>query len=63
MNKSEAGRKGGLKTLEKYGREYLSEIGRRGAAALWEKYQLVPVNMTEFAIVDRKTGKIVARHS
>ena len=34
MTRSEAGRLGGLRTVERHGREHMSAIGRRGFAAL-----------------------------
>lgn len=59
MNKSEAGRLGGKRTFEKYGSDHMRAIGKRGALVFHAKYQLVPVHMSEFAIVDRLTGKVV----
>ena len=35
---SEAGRKGGLKVLRKRGKEYFSQIGRKGQAAMRRKH-------------------------
>jgi hypothetical protein len=55
-----AGRKGGLRTVEKHGREYMSEIGKRGAATLWRRYHLRPVDVSGWALVDRETGKVKA---
>lgn len=60
VDKSAAGRLGGKKTLEVYGKEYYSELGRRGAAAFWEKYYLVPVNLTQFAIVRKIDNRVVS---
>ena len=38
MTVSEAGRKGGLKVLRKRGKEYFSQIGRKGQAAMRRKH-------------------------
>lgn len=59
MTKSEAGRLGGLTTSRRYGKIYMREIARRGAAMFWKKYRLSPIGMANFAIVDRQTNKIV----
>lgn len=37
MTRQEAGRKGGLATLAKHGKEHMQEIGRKGFAATREK--------------------------
>ena len=57
--KRQAGRLGGLKTLERRGREYFSTIGKRGADAFHKRYRLEPVYQNDFAIVRRETGEIV----
>lgn len=59
--KSECGRLGGLVILEKYGREYLRELGRKGAVALHKKYNLVPNGTSDFVLVDRQTNKIISK--
>lgn len=59
MTKQDAGRLGGLKTVEKYGNKYMSLLGRRGALAFHNKYKLVPIELNNFAIVNRKTGTMV----
>ena len=56
MNKTEAGRLGGLKTANKYGNEYMSILAKRGAIAFHAKYKLVPIDLNNFAIVNRVTG-------
>lgn len=60
MTKKQAGRKGGLSTFQKYGREYMRNIGRRGAQTFWKRYSLKPVGTSHFAIVCRNTNKMVA---
>jgi general stress protein YciG len=59
MNKQQAGQKGGRVTVAKHGREHMQTIGRRGAAVTWTRYQLSPVGQTEYALVERATGRIV----
>ena len=63
MTKKEAGKLGGKATAEKYGRKYMRDIGSRGGYALHEKYSLQPYCTYDFALVDRVTGKTVARLS
>lgn len=58
MNKSQAGRKGGLTTLAKYGPGHFSTIGRKGAAAFHARYMLIPFNLSDFVIMDRKTLQV-----
>lgn len=58
--KAQAGRAGGLATVRKHGREHMAKIGRRGGQVTHERYSLAPVNLSHFAMVDRKTGKIKA---
>ena len=53
------GSKGGKATVEKYGREYMKELAKRGAAALWKKYRKVPIRQAEYALVNRETNEIV----
>jgi general stress protein YciG len=58
--RKEAGRKGGLATVRKHGRGHMAAIGRRGGEVTHERYSLAPVNLSHFAMVDRRTGKIKA---
>jgi hypothetical protein len=55
-----AGRRGGLATLAKHGLEHFREIGKKGARAFWLKYELLPVGLSQFAIVRRDSCEIVA---
>jgi hypothetical protein len=55
-----AGRMGGLATVNKHGKEHMAAIGKKGAAALYKKYQLVPAAMTGWALISRETGAVVA---
>lgn len=59
MNTKQRARLGGVAIREKYGMEYLRELGRRGALAYWKKYRLVPVGISEWHIVNRETGEVV----
>ena len=60
MTKSEAGRKGGNQTLRKHGVEHFQRIGARGAKTTWSRYGLKPVGTSQFAMVHRESGVIVA---
>lgn len=59
MKRREWGRRGGRATVKKYGREHMSKIGKRGAAAFHRLYALQPVGLNDFAIVKRKDTRIV----
>ena len=58
MTKREAGRRGGLATVAKYGRGYMRELGRRGAAALYSRYDILPAGTSGWAMVEKATGKV-----
>ena len=58
MNKQQAGSKGGRATVERHGREHMQQIGRRGAEVTWTRYSLSPYGLTQYAMVERATGKI-----
>jgi hypothetical protein len=58
--KQNAGRKGGLATLKKYGKRYFKRLGKWGAHRMHAIYKLTPVDLNDFALVNRETGKIVA---
>jgi hypothetical protein len=58
MTKAEAGRLGGISTLQKNGAEYMAGLARKGAEALHKKYRLVPIGQNDFALVERETGKV-----
>lgn len=53
-SKSEAGRMGGQATVTKHGREHMAKIGKLGAAVLWQRYQLIPWQLTKFKLVKRE---------
>ena len=58
--RSKAGRRGGRSTLTKYGVDHFREIGKRGASVFHKRYRLEPVNISNFAIVNRETGEVKA---
>jgi hypothetical protein len=60
QNKQTAGQKGGLATLARYGPAHMRRIGQRGAARFWELYTTRPAGMSDFAIVKRETGEVIA---
>lgn len=60
QKKRTAGRLGGLATVRKYGSDHMREIGRRGAAATWRRYNLLPIGIGGYAMVERDTGAVVA---
>jgi len=59
MTKSQAGRLGGLSTVRKYGRSYMSMIGKRGAKAFHQRYKIAPAGTSYYLIVEKETGKII----
>jgi len=59
MNKKQAaGSKGGKVTVSRHGAEHMQTIGKRGAAGTWARYTLKPVNQSQYAMIERETGKI-----
>ncbi|MDX9690747.1 MAG: hypothetical protein RBT70_09890 [Alphaproteobacteria bacterium] len=61
MNKKkQAGRRGGMTTLARHGRDHFSRIGKRGAAAFWKAYRLQPYGIGDYAVVKIANGAIVA---
>ena len=58
MTKKQAGQIGGRATVALYGRGYMREIGRRGAATTWTRYYLAPIGQTQYALVERATNQI-----
>jgi len=39
----------------------MSEIGRRGAAVLYERYRHIPYGVSGWALIDRETEQVKAR--
>jgi len=58
--RSEAGCRGGLATLAKYGADHFKKIGAEGARVFWKRYRFEPVGMDDFAIVRRDNHAVVA---
>jgi len=58
--RAEAGRKGGLKTVKRYGKRYMRRLGKWGAHRMHATYQLTPVDRNDFALVHRETGEVKA---
>lgn len=58
ITKAQAGRLGGLATVAKHGPAHMAAIGRRGAAALWARYDLAPAGLTGWALIERETGAV-----
>jgi hypothetical protein len=60
MNKQDAGRKGGLATVERYGSDHMAEIGLRGATSLWKRCFLMKLGTSNWALVEKGTNHIVS---
>lgn len=60
MTKAEAGRLGGKATVKKYGKDHMADIGQKGAEATWTRYKMLPVNTSQYAMVEIETNRIVA---
>jgi general stress protein YciG len=59
MNKREAGKLGGLATFKKHGRTHMQDIGTKGAQTTWTRYSKAPYGLTQYALVERATNKII----
>lgn len=53
-------RKAGKALVAKYGVDYMRAIGRRGAARFYQLYHWSPIAQSQFALVERATGKVIA---
>ena len=51
---------GGRSTVQRYGPQHMSKIGKKGAAVTWQRYHLMPYGIGDFAMVDEQTGTIKA---
>ena len=60
QKRSEAGRRGGMRTLEKHGIDHFKKIGAIGAQVLHQRYRLAPVGQDNFALVNRQTNEVKA---
>lgn len=60
LTKAECAALGGKAVYKKRGRDYMAQIGKKGATATWTKYSLQPVGFNDFAMVNKETGVQVA---
>ncbi len=60
MKRAIAGSKGGRTTVQRHGIEYMRRLGKWGAHRMHSTYDLVPVELNDFALVNRETGAIKA---
>lgn len=60
VKKKEAGRRGGLSTLKRYGVEHYRRLGKWGAHVMHVTYRLEPCGLNDFAIVHRETNEVKA---
>lgn len=54
-----AGRKGGQAVFKKYGSDYMSQIGKKGAEVFHSLYYVQPVGIKSWVIVGKKGNDIV----
>ncbi len=59
-SKKSAGALGGQTTLAKYGAKHFQQIGKRGAAVTWQRYELRPAGVSDFAMIRKDTGEVIA---
>ncbi len=57
LSKKEAGSLGGQRTVKKHGETYMHNLAIRGADAFHKAYKLEKLGTSDFAIVERATGK------
>lgn len=55
-----AGARGGKQTAKRYGKRYMRRIAKWGGHRTRSLYHRVPVDLNDFAIVCRQTGRVVA---
>lgn len=60
MTKAQAGSLGGRATVARHGHDHMRIIGQRGAAATWQRYQLVPAGLSDLAMVRKDNGALIA---
>jgi hypothetical protein len=56
--KQTAGQIGRRATFAKHGRNHMQQIGKAGARATWERYDLLPVGQSGWAMVYKQTGEV-----
>jgi hypothetical protein len=58
--KQRAGRLGGLATVARHGQAHMARIGRIGALEQQRRYKLVPAGLAGWALICRRTGRVVS---
>lgn len=58
--KARAGSLGGRVTVARYGKAHMAEIGRRGAATLWQRYHLTPAGLNGWALIRKADNQVIA---
>lgn len=58
-DKRRAGSLGGTATFTRHGPEHMRAIGKRGAATTWTRYSMHPYGLTQYALKERATGKLI----
>lgn len=53
------GSKGGKAVYAKYGSEYMSDLGKKGAKAFYNRYYWSPAGTSGWALVRKSNDKIV----
>jgi hypothetical protein len=61
MTKAQCGSLGGKATVAKHGKKYMAELAWKGAIAMHTKYKLVKLGTSDFAIVNRETGRATGK--
>jgi len=52
---------GGNAVVQKYGKEHMREIGRKGAQATHSKYRIQHLGTSDFIYVNKETGEPVGK--
>jgi general stress protein YciG len=60
QKRAEAGRRGGIATREKYGKDHFRKIGKLGGDSMHATYAMVPVSQNDFALVHREKRTVKA---
>lgn len=60
QKRAAAGSLGGKATVERHGKDYMRRLAKWAAHRMHAKYALVPVDLNDFALACRETGKVKA---
>lgn len=60
QKRAAAGRKGGTRTVKRYGKRYMRRLGKWGAHRMHSTYRITPIGTCQYALVHRETGQIKA---